>query len=225
MNVVIWTKFNLTGSKHGVLKSEAEWREWIPQRFLLWRKLCWPSLLNQTHTSFSYWFICDDSLKSLTETLDTPKDDRFSLVYPSQFKTLGVALAGRGKETLFVRIDSDDAYHKEAVADFVSAEPVLGETLCFMHGYCMCLFSGSVMYWDQSRSPYYAQLKASDDLRVNGFPLGCGHRQISNRRVLPGRRFLVTLHSHNDSSHRGLPQIGNKVNSASGLYASFGLGN
>jgi hypothetical protein len=193
--------------------------EWLEHRFMLFERYCLPSILGQTNQDF-LWFIRYDP--------DAPGDCGGRLARYAAYTNLrpivgktwyGTAIEREMRETspdidcvVTTRIDNDDAYHREAMADVQrNVRPGTTEFIRFPTGYTYEHTTGLAVVREARLGPFvsFVEHRSVEPLRtVSRF----SHQHVE--KVAPARylggepRWVQIIHERNLSNRRGEAPLG-----------------
>jgi len=195
--------------------------EWVKKRIELFNRFTLPSLLNQTFQNFRIFLLCGNKHKAYTSTLKWNKrvelcygkGEKGTITQDPGYPAPGLEIEEFGKiDTDYIaitRLDSDDIFHKEAMAD-VRDNVVMTEARS-------CLMFRKYFVWDRvNQCIYPVHHKPSPPFYVHVFPKATyknyaefasqhfvNHRYAVPRngttKELPANRVCVVHHENNIS--------------------------
>jgi len=168
---------------------------WYAERLALWTGYTMPSLLRQTFGSWECWLMCDPTLQHHTIALhDSLPDSRFRMIWhrPTECKR-------HGHEPVFLcRIDSDDMYHPDAIADMAKAVKPDRFVQC-MQGYCYSPEAGEVRRWRNPSPAFLGKMFPAEEFR--SAPALDHHGLVAATSIkIQAPRFVVVCHGGNISN-------------------------
>ena len=178
MKHFIATRFNLKADTWKTAKDGSPIRteKWLEERFVLFEKYCFPSVINQKSQRF-YWLIFFDSdtpdiFRNRIEKM-TSKYDHFKPLYVDGTKSLRPALKQFISENLnetddFIitsRLDNDDAIHQDFVSTIQNLAIKKHETVIDLRkGYQINLSNDIYEYrnFDNQFNPFISLVESAD---------------------------------------------------------------
>ncbi len=212
--IVVYSGFNRAmfshvGTVNGIHKSLTS--GWIIPRAEIWKKYTWKSILNQTYKDWEYCLCCHPSAKIITDTcFKDIKDDRFHLVYSEtvQERCVIQMLSSGNDQMINVRIDSDDMYHPEAIAELDDAlNDESQDWFIWQNGYCYQYNNPKhrmkVYHPGHGSGPFFAKrYKTADWLKQDIIAIRCQHQKVikNNPKILSDNKILVGITGNNTST-------------------------
>jgi hypothetical protein len=222
--VIVYSRFNTPFPTLDLAARRT--REWTQYRFCIWQKYCRGSLLRQSHSEFEFWLICDPELKHLTDPLGAHLgDNRFKLIYDVP----GSAGHLSGYDSyLWVRIDSDDMYHRAALDAFLTAsERVDDGFIQITQGYVYGDRNGFLAEWNRRSPPFFAEVRSAQIISSGSFSPGRDHTTVRAiaKAIIERRLFVVVRHDKNTGDSKRLWRARSKIDGRrrEQILAEFGL--
>lgn len=161
--------------------------QWLEQRWALFTTFTLPSLLGQTNADFDWWILCHEEtpswIRKRAAAIDLPS--RAAFIYGAPQADLLAPFRDPPLEVLLTtRIDSDDAFHREAIARIRAAfesAPVTTRVLNFEIGYKLDWATGQLALSEFHSPPFSTLIKR----QPIGDPLDTGGNHYDLRRNYP----------------------------------------
>jgi hypothetical protein len=206
--VACWTPFNSflfpfkgwkPGQPHPVLQ-----RQWIRDRFNLWRKYTYQSIAGQDNGRFVYMVCCNILSKHLTDDIFKDvlsADSRVKLIYHGckEYHRVTTVLRDQYDRVYAVRIDSDDMYSKDTFSYILKGFPEDQTHGFFLKGYGYSPQAEKLYHYDCCKSgPFYAVKYEKGMYRFD--PIDHTYVRRMGACVLEDGHFIVSIHGKNHSS-------------------------
>lgn len=217
--VVVWIRLNVFDTP------ERDDSDWYTERFRLWSRYTYPSLLAQTYEDFEAWIIAVADRKEHAQRMRAfMPDPRFRLVYdPAE-----AAGKIRGFDRYVVaRIDTDDIYHRDVLRLYVINSADMGDKTHIQLADGYLFYEASGQLWDfKNSSPAFFCKVIGPAWCENGKPhLGHHGRIAPVSKRLHGKRFVVVCHGGNLKNRPRRGRLGKEYAGAERktIFKEFGI--
>ena len=188
--------------------------QWINERLDVFWKYTLQSFKVQTNQNFEVYLHYDIESEDVIQTALQRRERLPDNVHCGDVKSYKEAIVNKVSKSdlfYFIRLDSDNLYHKDYIQKLHDYKPKKEtEALMSQYGYLYGEQSGRLAYYYQLSPPFYTLLyKSKEYIRGKRYELPGGHGSVSQRlkcEFLSGNNYLVTLHGHNVSNGEWLMQ-------------------
>ncbi|MDD3392670.1 MAG: sugar nucleotide-binding protein [Bacilli bacterium] len=197
--IIIWSKL-----KSDNFKNDEETEKWLEHRIKVFMKYTLNSFKRQTNQNFTYVINYDDGIgkflnKELAKYPKLPDNVIFTQHY---YREINEQIKNY-KYLYFVRIDSDDMYHKDFIQKLESFKPKIDtKALIAQSGYIYDVNTNELGEWFYKSPPFYTLIYETDKfLRGYRYEIH-GHSSVINQphEIIPGNNFVVVIHGENTVS-------------------------
>lgn len=201
--------FNSVGfNKEGIHNSLTT--EWINPRAEVWKRFTWRSILNQTYGEWVYCLCCHKDAKDITDQVfEDITDERFFLVYsdtPEEKELMNKLVVGN-EQMVNVRIDSDDCYHRDAIAELSGAlYDKKHDWFLWRNGFCYQYneHGHRMKEYRAPSGPFFAKRYTTKEwLKQDEIKIFCQHRNVlklHDPKILSDGMVLVGITGFNSST-------------------------
>ncbi len=188
-------------------KENQRWtKEWIERRMEIFMTFTARSLENQTNQNFTALVQYDDHTEHLVKKAMRKYKrlpTNIKMIRHSELKTQFEDHIRDAKYGYFVRLDSDDLYHKSFIQqlhDFNDSENI--QVLINQKGYVYDAVQDRLATVSFKSPPFYTLIYKTEDF-LNGYRYEMkGHRSIIEmpHHIIEGRNYTIIVHAQNTST-------------------------
>lgn len=216
MNKKIIVQINFNNIKYSDLRLS---KEWIEERLNIFWRYTLQSLKAQTNQAFEVYLNYDILSKAIIQESLAKREPLPSNIHfgDTKFNNRAIDQAIIESDIFYwVRLDSDNLYHKEYIQKLYDYTPQEGtEALVSQYGYLYGEFSDRLARYYQLSPPFYTLIYQPQEY-INGkrYVTPGGHRSVCTvlkYEVIPGYNYLVSIHSQNTSNGEWMINRNNKI--------------
>jgi len=188
-------------------------KDWLKYRLEIFKKYTLQSLLNQDIKDFAVWIrYCEDykdEVKEFNKYLKTLSIPFFFTYSKDGIDYETEELYDYVKDVDLVietRIDSDDMYHKTALAEIENQEIEENKIFIFQDGYLYRELTDRLYFYEGGSGPFYIcvypkEIFINQKLKKEYFPYLPDASRSPNKKKLSDLKFVVVVHDKNDSRY------------------------
>jgi len=207
-DVIVWTKFNTTGFRIELENNP----KWLKRRIEILNKISAPSLRNQSDTRFTWVIeVREDTYTDCVNSFNVDGINVCILPMPKkgekeevrkQRENATIENYVGSNEFYFVRLNSDDMYHKDFIKKLKALE--VGEeieAIIPVRGYYWYIADKKLVQLNNPSPPFYAFIYNTEKyLSGYRYPLQKGHRYVKKFKhiVMNDRLWVWVIHDINN---------------------------
>jgi hypothetical protein len=185
--------------------SERLTKDWLAYRISIFMKYTLQSLIHQTNQDFLALIQYEDESREivgeeLRKYKKLPENIRF--VTPVEYRVIEIESMQGSDYFYYVRIDSDDMYHKSYIQQLHDHRPDENtEVLICQNGYLYDSVHNQITSTWRLSPPFYAFIyKTNDYLKGKRYVIPGGHTDVIKFKhvLLKSPNFVIVVHSSND---------------------------